>query len=223
MPGKIGLRNLMAADARFLRPVRMKDTLTLLLIALRPFAGIAQSPIIEGFRVAQVGDAVQLDWFIPQGLSCLNMEVQRSEDSLAFETLTTVFGLCGSNDSDSPYDYSDREHVPGRRTYWYRIYASSGTVVSAAIRLNYRQFEPGQLILSPNPLTDAGTAQYLSLSGENLSLRWVNAQGQEVRTQLPGAPGQFDLRRDNLPGGVYVLQVISENGEVRDNRKLVLP
>jgi hypothetical protein len=164
-----------------------------------------------------------LDWFIPQGLSCLNMEVQRSEDSLAFEMLTTVFGLCGSNDSDSPYDYTDREHQPGRRTYWYRIYASSGTVVSEAIRLNYRQFEPGQLILSPNPLIGAGTAQYLSLSGENLSLRWVNAHGQEVRTQLPGAPGQFDLQRGSLPAGVYVLQVISENGEVRDTRKLVLP
>ncbi|MBI1192912.1 MAG: T9SS type A sorting domain-containing protein [Bacteroidetes bacterium] len=186
-------------------------------------SAFAQSPIIEGFRVVQVGDAVQLDWFIPQGLSCLNMEVQRSEDSLAFATLNTVFGLCGSNDSDSPYDYTDAEHDPGRRTYWYRIYASSGTVVSEVLRLNYRQFEPGQLILSPNPLTGAGTAQYVSLSGENLRLRWVNLQGQEIKTQLPGAPGQFDLQRNDLPAGVYVLQVISENGEIRDTQKMVLP
>lgn len=166
---------------------------------------------------------MQLNWFIPQGLSCLNMEVQRSEDSLAFETLSTVFGLCGSNDTNSPYDYNDREHDSGRRTYWYRIYASSGTVVSEAIRLDYRQFEPGQLILSPNPLLGTGTAQYISLSGESLSLRWMNLQGQEVKMQLPGAPGQFDLTRDGLPPGVYVLQIISENGEIRDTQKLVLP
>ena len=201
----------------------MKNILVILLAGMLPFAGQAQSPIIEGFRVVQVGDAVQLDWFIPQGLSCLNMEVQRSEDSVMFAMLSTVFGLCGSNDSDSPYDYTDAEHEPGRRTYWYRIYASSGTVVSEAIRLNYRQFEPGQLILSPNPLSSAGTAQYISLSGENLRLRWLNLQGQEVKTQLPGAAGQFDLTRDDLPAGVYVLQIISENGEIRDTRKLVLP
>ena len=191
-----------------------------LLFIITPLLAMSQSPVIQGFRAQQVGDDVQLNWFIPQGQSCIDMEVQRSTDSLNFLTVNTVFGLCGTNDSDSPYDYNDRMHEPGSRTYWYRIYASSGTVVSESIRVDYRLFAPGQLVISPNPLIENGTATYTSLSGENLILNWYNSQGQSIRSTQPDTPGQFALMKEGLSPGMYFLQVVSENGEIRDTKRI---
>ena len=111
-------------------------------------------------------------------------------------------------------------HEPGSRTYWYRIYASSGTVVSESIRVDYRLFAPGQLVISPNPLIENGTATYTSLSGENLILNWYNSQGQSIRSTQPDTPGQFALLKEGLSPGMYFLQVVSENGEIRDTKRI---
>lgn len=183
----------------------------------------AQSPIIQGFRAQQVGADVQLNWFIPKGLSCIDMQVQRSQDSLNFQTLSTVFGICGSDNSDSPYDYTDSEHQPGAHRYWYRIYASNGTVVSEWISLPYRSFVPGVLLLPSNPLIGDGMASFTHLSAEPLMLRWLNSTGQVLEELEPSASGQFLLQRKGRESGLYFLQVLNTEGMVLDVQRLILP
>jgi hypothetical protein len=183
----------------------------------------AQSPVIDGFRAVQVGADVQLNWFIPQGLSCIDMQVQRSEDSLNWQTVNTVFGLCGSDLSDQPYDYRDRGPAQGSRRLWYRIYASNGTVVSEVLALFYKVFSPGELFIAPNPMGERGIATFSSLSGENLVLEWLDQQGRLRRSSDPSGSGEFILQRGDLESGTYWLRVRSTNGETRATRALVLP
>jgi hypothetical protein len=181
------------------------------------------SPIIQDLQAVQVGATVELDWFIPQGLSCIDMNIQRLDPGeTAFQRIGIVFGICGSDDSDSPYEHIDEALLPPNRTYAWRIYASNGTVVSDTVFLTLRNSNPNALDVGPNPLLGPGTAWYANPDNARVWLTWTDMQGRVVRKSSPAVTNSFMLDPAGLEAGSYWLQVMGEDGP-RAQRRIVVP
>ena len=203
----------------------MRWIFILLLVALgTPFRVHAQaSPIIQDLQAVQVGETVELDWFIPTGLSCIDMNIQRlNPGDTAFQRIGIVFGVCGSDDSDSPYDLTDDAPLLPNRTYAWRIYASNGTVVSDTVFLTLRNSNANALDVGPNPLIGPGTAWYANPGNARIWLTWTDMQGRVVRESPAAVTNQFLLDPAGLEAGTYWLQVMGEDGP-RVQRRIVVP
>ncbi len=198
----------------------------LALSVLLPARVVAQDsigiPVIQGLRAVQVGENVQLDWFIPEGLSCIDMQVQRIGPDTDFETQNTVFGICGSDDSDAFYDYTDTDPLLPNLTYGWRIYASNGTVVSDTVFLDFLGTS-NTLQVGPNPLTGTGYAWFNNASGERVRLEWWDMQGRLVRTSTYAVQRRFALDRGGLESGTYIITIRTASDEVLAQRRIQLP
>lgn len=191
--------------------------LNIALPALLPFRASAQDstdiPVIQGLRAVQVGESVQLDWFIPEGLSCIDMQVQRIGPDTDFETQHTVFGICGSDDTDAFYDYTDTDPLLPNLTYGWRIYASNGTVVSDTVFLDFLGTS-NTLQVGPNPLTGTGYAWFDNASGERVRLEWWDMQGRLVKTGRYLTSKKRIVVVSQVINGHYMLVARSDNGTI---------
>ncbi len=193
-----------------------------LLFAVLPAA--AQSPVIQGLRVTALGDGARLDWFIPQGLSCIDMQVQRLDPGAeAFARRHTVFGLCGSDETDSPYDWTDPGPLLPNRGYAWRVWASNGTVVSDTVFLEAPGGDPARLDLGPNPMAGAGTAWWPNPRAEAVAPVWYDANGRPVRRGASAVARRFAVDAAGLASGTYRLALETPEGRVRAAAAVVVP
>lgn len=189
-------------------------------------AASAQGTIIEDLTVRQLGEGVVLRWRIGQGNSCVDMNIQRSNDSLNFDKLGEFRGLCGSNDSDTWYEWFDDTGLDVNSKYWYRIWASNGTVVSRPVFVEFRDSNAGALSIAPNPMQQSAVIYYANPLGDPVSLHLFDLKGAELYRTQEAPVNQFNLdntfgRSGNLQPGIYLLQIQSEGKTMAVEKLLV--
>ena len=90
-----------------------------LLIVFSPYLR-GQEGFYRDFEAVPQSNEVDLEWVIVAGNSCVNTYITRSVDGVDFDTVGTIAGLCGDDDEDIFYAYTDTAPVVNRVNY-YRI------------------------------------------------------------------------------------------------------
>lgn len=194
----------------------MKSFLTLWSCALLLLSIPAQAqfdtgkgtPILADFNARQLGQSVILDWRVVQGQFCINMQIQRTTDTLGEWTQLGEFGgLCGSDKEDVWYDWFDDSKLTPNTTYFYRIWASNGTVVSEISALFLRETELGRLSVVPNPVSFISKVYFANPTGRKISMHLHDLQGRTLSSTEPIVSSEFRLFRDVLSSGFYLLKI----------------
>lgn len=68
---------------------------------------LAQDGFIGDFKAKQVNDNIQISFTINAGNQCSDVEIERSIDSVDFQTLYSLPGICGNASADATYFHSD--------------------------------------------------------------------------------------------------------------------
>lgn len=167
-----------------------------------------RTPILADFNARQLGEGVILDWRIVQGQFCINMQIQRTTDTLGDWTRLGEFGgVCGSDEEDVWYDWFDDSELTANTTYFYRIWASNGTVVSEISELLFRETELGSLSVVPNPVSTISQVYFANPTGREISMHLYDLQGRALSSTDPIVTSEFRLFRDVLSSGVYLLKI----------------
>ena len=72
------------------------------------------------------------------------------------------------------------------------------------------QFEINKINLFPNPLTSFSTLTFENSNNNTYTLEMYDIQGQLVRTIADITTDEITIQRNNLPGGLYFLQLHSD-------------
>lgn len=175
--------------------------------------------VIDNFTVRQLGEGVIVEWRIRKGEQCFNMEVQRGDDSVEYVMLEAFHGICGSDADDTWYEYFDPGPFNTNQSYFYRIEASSGTVLSTTREVEFLETDAGSLSVFPNPMQNRAEVFYTNTGGELISLQIFDLQGRRVYASNPSSESQFEILKGNLTQGIYLVQIVAE-GEIRASKKL---
>jgi hypothetical protein len=177
------------------------------IMAVLPVASSAQPGIIENFTAVQKGDGAFLQWKIGKGNSCIDMSAQRHGGDGSFETYFTVEGLCGSDDTDSWYEWTDPGPFQAGREYTFRIWASNGTVVSEERAVIWRSISE-KVVIAPNPVSD----DIRLLLGDGvqwpLDISLFDRAGREIsrwRFSTPAAVLEFPIA--GTEPGLYLMRI----------------
>jgi hypothetical protein len=88
-----------------------------------------------------------------------------------------------------------------------------------AVGIRKNELSPA-IVVSPNPFSNE-TKIHFSEPVKQPEFRIFNTQGQCVKSNLSGNGNAFSISRDELPTGIYFLQVISEGKPIATERLII--
>ncbi len=163
------------------------------------------------FQATAKEDFVRLDWTSYDEVDFAGFEIQRSLDGQRFEPIGWQAGT-----QQIRYQYDDLTAVFGRPLY-YRL-----KLLDLDGKFEYTEVQTVRLAkdltdfqVAPNPARDQITMSINSSLTEMVEIELLNLQGKRVRKldfQLSKGNQTLDLNIEDLPTGVYWIQLNSEQG-----------
>ena len=164
-----------------------------------------KAQFLAGFSALQQNKNIELNIVIAGGNTCNGINILRSTDGINFEPVGDIAGICGSSTEDVFYSYTDTDPVPNVINYYRLDLITLG--YSSIINIRYVDVEYGKLLIHPNPIQQKASV-YLQAGNSDLSsYRIIDRFGRILR-QVDGIRGNFfELQREDLPPGLYYLEV----------------
>lgn len=158
------------------------------------------------FSLQNSSNTVLVSWVVSSGNTCQDVEVWRGRDSLNLDYQYTYPGICGDNDSDKVYSYTDIPPTAGV-IYYYQV-----KVITDRTEIK-KVLVPPELGLSvyPNPASDKLQLVFNVQSKLN-SFQIFNSQGQEV-LKVDAPDNALELDISDLPSGSYFYQAVFKDAD----------
>lgn len=180
---------------------------------------IAQSlhPILESFTLTRNTDEINANFGIIGGASCVGVELQRSIDSVNFEVVAFIPGICGGTDRTEFYSISDADPVPNVINLYRLNLGSEGK--SGIVGIFYVPLESG-IAIYPNPANDLINILIDNPLRKNYSLSISNTNAQIIFEAFSLNNDEIRIQTTFFSKGIHFLKVRFEDGEERQSKFL---
>ena len=169
---------------------------------------------LTSFSAQFVSDRVELNWITATETNNFGFEIQRRDDSSAYETLAFVNGN-GTTTNRVTYNYTDQNLYSGR--YYYRLKQidfdgtfkySDEIMVDIPVLSGFRLYQN-----YPNPFNPSTRIKFYSPLQTNVKIILFDILGNEIKTLLNKEvnQGTYELELDgsNLASGMYFVKMFS--------------
>ena len=156
--------------------------------------------VIEYLNASEFNGKVLLSWSILQGNTCNGVEILHSLDSVNFNEIGSIEGVCGSSQESIAYEYTDASPEPNTRNY-YRI-SLGGIGFSWIVGIDIVALGKNTSIVRPNPINEASELHFDNESNSEFSLNVYSGNGIFVRSELTSSDN-IVLRKREYAQGVY--------------------
>lgn len=176
--------------------------------------------ILLQFDAVQTDNKIQLIFTIKSGNTCNGIQIYRSPDSLTFNEIGDIQGICGSSGRDESYSFTDNSPI-GNKTNYYRL--QLGTLgYSYVAKLFFIKPDGNNALLFPNPLTNETIITFLNTSREEVSLSVFSSQGNSIYSSDPTRENKFYLNKEDYSPGLYFFNIISDGRPIFSGKFTVL-
>ena len=184
----------------------MKSGLSILIFLLCCFYSRAQDAILQ-FSVVQVENKVQLNFTLKAGYTCNGIGIYRSADSINFTLIGDIQGVCGSNDKNESYTFTDYAPLKNSKNFYRLEPGSLGT--SGIAGVFFIDLSENDVLIYPNPVTSTSAIYTLNTSHEERTLEIFSREGKLIYRSDPSREGLFSLPTDDFIPGIYYFTISS--------------
>ena len=173
---------------------------------------------LSAYYISCIEGTSVIHWTTTSEINNHFFTVERSNDGLHFETLSTVNASAGVNNSNK---YLVKDFHPFSTISWYRLKQTDldGRETYFKILTSSCGSIQDQIMLAPNPVTD----QLQVLFNGNVKPRQINIiSSAGVLVKSVSNPvtqsGKLNVETTGIKAGVYALQVIMQDGTIKTVR-----
>ncbi len=177
-----------------------------------------QTIILDGFVGVAQAKQVQLRWIISAGETCNGTIIERSTDTVHWEFIGDIPGVCGSSSAAVPYNYIDES--PAINTINFYRLELGGQGYSAVIGVPFYDYSEKGFVLIPNPASESATIYFSTSATETFTISLYSISGNLVK-QSTGSGGSCRLNVSRLAAGTYLF-VISRQGKKNVSGKIIV-
>ncbi|MES2763439.1 MAG: T9SS type A sorting domain-containing protein [Bacteroidota bacterium] len=169
--------------------------------------GMFSQSRIQQLQATQYKQSVLINYVITQGNSCSGYQIQRSTDSVNFETIYDYSGVCGELTKSQEISFTD-EHPYKNSVNYYRVLippADHSKITSVL----YSPISEKGYVLYDNPVSD-----YLILRSITKSkLKIYNQTGHLVREIISSEDASYKEDVSFLDNGLYYFLIVPATGQ----------
>ncbi|MEO8088169.1 MAG: T9SS type A sorting domain-containing protein [Bacteroidota bacterium] len=166
--------------------------------------------ILLYFSPEQVESHILLNFTISAGNTCNGIQIYRSTDSVNFEEIGDIQGICGSSDHNESYNFNDASPVKNKINYYRLQLGNLG--YSNIIKIEFIDFSTTGFVLYPNPLNEHSKIYYANSSRETMSLQIFSASGSILFISENSGANGLEIPVEKLEQGIYFFTISSGSG-----------
>lgn len=174
---------------------------------------------LEHFSVIETDGGVLLNWTTRMGNTCNGIDILRSTDSIHFEEVGHIAGICGSPGASQAFTFTDLNPAINHRNFYKLNLGSVG--VSSVRALDIVELRNGGALIVPHPVTDRARLYVENAAHSRCALTLVDRQGI-VRGVQETTAEYFDVEGRAYPNGLYFFKVVNAEGMQLATGKLLL-
>ena len=156
--------------------------------------------ILADFNIDLSSGQVLLAWTIKSGSTCNGMQIFRSQDSIEYELIEDIQGVCGDLSSPVSYTFTDSEPELNATNY-YKI-SFGGTQESNVLSIDVYNILNNSYLLKPNPVTGISDLYFNNDNQNELVLKVYGDFGDVIYTDTTNIT-KFILDRSFFSSGMY--------------------
>lgn len=179
----------------------------------------SQSNILKSFSLSQIDESVFLRWTILEGETCNGIKIHRSTDSLNFQQVGDISGVCGSPDFAQAFEFIDADPVENMTNFYKLELGNTG--FSEVRSIDVIALNDNGVLVLPNPASESTTVYFKNEYNSPHMFRLFSSTGALI-LEIEGRAKSFRLNTSILDAGVYIF-TISETGQsTKANGKIIL-
>jgi len=201
--------------------IMLKHSLAVLLLCSPVFVLSQQGEnLLSDFRTQQVGNNVHVNFTIEAGNSyCLGVGLERGLDSVNFEVIAAIAGVCGGSEFAESYLLVDSFPYPNQTNYYRLVLGEVG--ISEIIPVHFIELEDG-MKLFPNPTNHFSKLVFDNPSNSRFNFSLYDATGNILPPYFSGNGSEVIIDTSTMEVGVYVWSLTLESGEMWKGRLAVI-
>lgn len=170
------------------------------------------------FNALQIGKHVQLNWLTNNEINTSLFSIEKSEDGKTFKSIGEV--KANNTSKENNYLFVDEKWQEPIAYYRLKMIDINGAFTYSSIKLIQKNSKEA-FVVYPNPAKDVIQIS-LPLQNSKSTVRIVNAQGQQLLQQTLPAQTKFTtLQVSSFSKGLYVIQLVFENGVTHQTKLLI--
>ncbi|MEA3445653.1 MAG: hypothetical protein U9R19_13115, partial [Bacteroidota bacterium] len=162
---------------------------------------------------------IRLAWTIKGGFQCGGTIIQHSGDSINFENIGSIPGICGSPFYDESYSFDDLHPVLNSVNY-YRI-DMIGLGISKIISQDLFDFSENQVLIIPNPIVSEGQIVFENIAAETCNIKYFHSSGKTVYSENTRG-NKFKIQAAKFPAGIIFFQILKSEEFFVSGKILIL-
>ncbi len=179
-----------------------------------------QQVSVSDFILLQDGKTARLYWVVDSGATCNGIDILRSGDSLNYNKVGEILGVCGSANTAVSYSFIDLHPNINSQNY-YKLQLGLGIFSDVRV-LFIKYIEPGKLIVKRNPSGDKISLEFNNDNLGTLSLAIFDNSGRSIYSLNEIEVGEITLYNSDFSTGIYYYSIFNKDRTTLFKGKLVL-
>lgn len=172
--------------------------------------------ILDDFYVIQINNEVKLRWVIKNGQTCNGIQIYRSQDTLNFERIGEIPGICGSTNEAVPYDFVDSFPIKNKTNFYRLQLGNQG--YSQYIQIDYKFYGLNDWnILNTNSKIEV---IFRNTTKTEIKVQLLDINGKLIQSKATNSDS-VEFEKHHLSRGIYLIQAF-ENDKVYFVEKIML-
>ena len=171
-------------------------------------AFVESQSILADFNIDLSNGKVLLAWTIKSGSTCNGMQIFRSQDSVEYDLIEDIQGVCGDLSSSVSYTFTDSEPELNATNY-YKI-SFGGTQESHVLSIDVYNILNNSYLLKPNPVSGISDLYFNNDNQNDLVLKVYGDFGDVIYTDTTNST-KFILDRSHFVSGMYYFSLENLN------------
>lgn len=174
---------------------------------------------LDYFNIIEYNGNVFIDITLSEGNTCNGIHVQRSLDTINFEEINFLEGICGNTSSPTSYNFLDENPILNKTSY-YRV-EFGNNIFSEIIEILIIDNQENKYQIRPNPSNEETTLYFNSQPGNKNELLLFNIYGTKILS-LTSLSNQFYINTSSLNNGLYIFLIKQGSANKNINGQLIV-
>ncbi len=196
----------------------MRFQLVLFFLFLNLVAKAQDEGPLDAITALENNSKVYLKWTIKSGNTCNGIRIHRSSDSISFNTIGQINGICGSTTESISYTFTDDSPKLNAKNYYTIEMGDLG--FSRIVSVEVFDFSAG-IIVRPQPANEFVQLIFMNDRNEHYILQMYNLQG-ELMVEKSSETNRFEIDTNDFPNGIYVYKIVNEKLTPLTSNKIIV-
>lgn len=179
----------------------------------------AQHVNLSNFYLIPNNKEVLMYWTIDSGPTCNGITIWHSSDSINYEEIGNIGGVCGSSSSAIPYNFTDKSPLLNSVNYYKLRFGYAQFTEVKTITIKYTEL--GKLYIYPNPSINQTKIEFNNDRNKQFSLTVTNSIGNVVYKKEGIIESEIFLDTSSWNNGSYYITLTDDSGDVLKEKLII--